>query len=298
MKIDGKPTRTIWLEADGKSVGIIDQTRLPHRFVTARLANLADAARAIQSMQVRGAPLIGAPAAYGIALAVAEDPSDESIEHAAATLAATRPTAVNLAWALQRMRRVLEENLALDAERLFKRMRDEAIAVCREDVEANRALGRFGGIHRRFEIKGEAAGRIVLDDYAHHPEELRATLAAARAAFKRRIVAVFQPHRYTRLRDAFEQFSTCLNDADVAVIAPVYPAGEMPIEGIDRDTYAESLRAHGHRNVRTIEGAEDLAKIAAEFAKPGGAIVCLGAGSITHWAHGLEAALKAGEGKA
>jgi methylthioribose-1-phosphate isomerase len=103
MKIDGKETRTIWLERGGQSVGIIDQTQLPHRFVTARLARLADTARAIQSMQVRGAPLIGATAAYGIWLALREDASDGSLERACATLLATRPTAVNLKWALDEM---------------------------------------------------------------------------------------------------------------------------------------------------------------------------------------------------
>ena len=108
-------------------------------------------------------------------------------------------------------------------------------------------------------------------------------------------MAVVQPHRYTRLRDTFEQFATCLNDADVAVIAPVYAAGEAPIPGIDRDAYAEALRAHGHRNVLTIDGEGDLAAAVAPFLKPGGVVVALGAGSITHWARNLQAAL---EGKA
>ncbi len=177
-----------------------------------------------------------------------------------------------------------------------------AIVVARElgvpDDTIRTAFAAFGGVGRRFTRIGEWHGCAIIDDYGHNPFKIAAALKAARQAYSGPVIAVVQPHRYTRLRDTFEQFSTCLNDADVAVIAPVYPAGENPIEGIDRDSYAESLRAHGHRNVRTIEGAEDLAKIAAEFAKPGGAIVCLGAGSITHWAHGLEAALKAGEGKA
>src|SRR5216683_6170355 len=109
MKVAGRAMRTIWLAADGKTIEISDQTRLPHELVIARLVRLADAARAIREMQVRGAPLIGATAAYGMALAVAEDPSDRGIEDAAATLAATRPTAVNLAWALAEMRRALTE---------------------------------------------------------------------------------------------------------------------------------------------------------------------------------------------
>src|SRR5208282_3601663 len=107
--------------------------------------------------------------------------------------------------------------------------------------------------------------------------------------------AVVQPHRYTRLRDTFEQFCTSLNDADAAIIAPVYAAGELPIEGIDRDSFADGLRAHGHRNVQVIDGPDDLPKLVAPLAEPGGAIVCLGAGSITQWAAGLEAALKARE---
>jgi UDP-N-acetylmuramate--alanine ligase len=100
-------------------------------------------------------------------------------------------------------------------------------------------------------------------------------------------VAVVQPHRYTRLRDTFEQFATCLNDADVAVIAPVYAAGEQPIEGINRDTYAEALRAHGHRNVVTIEGEDDLAAVVAPYVRPGAVIIGTGAGSITGWMHNL-----------
>src|SRR5436853_5795417 len=109
MKVAGRSMRTIWLAADGHTVEIIDQTRLPHELVIARLARLDDAARAIREMQVRGAPLIGATAAYGMALGIVEDPSDGGVEEAAATLAATRPTAVNLAWALSEMRRALAD---------------------------------------------------------------------------------------------------------------------------------------------------------------------------------------------
>ncbi len=141
MKVAGRAMRTIWLAADGRSVEIIDQTRLPHELVVARLARLADAARAIRTMQVRGAPLIGATAAYGMALAVAEDPSDQAIEHAAATLAATRPTAVNLAWALAEMRRALAE---LVPERRFAAALARAGAIAEEDVAINRAIGEHG----------------------------------------------------------------------------------------------------------------------------------------------------------
>jgi methylthioribose-1-phosphate isomerase len=141
MKVAGRAMRTIWLAADGRAVEIIDQTRLPHELVIARLARLGDAERAIREMQVRGAPLIGATAAYGMALAVAEDASDQGIEAAAATLAATRPTAVNLAWALAEMRRALaghapEQRLAAALAR--------AGAIADEDVAINRALGKHG----------------------------------------------------------------------------------------------------------------------------------------------------------
>jgi methylthioribose-1-phosphate isomerase len=141
MKIDGKPTRTIWLEADGWSVGVIDQTQLPHRFATLRLQTLDDAARAIKTMIVRGAPLIGATAAYGVALAMRADPSDQNLERTSAALIATRPTAINLKWALDEM-----------AAALRKRPRGERLAaayaraaeICDEDVAINRAIGSYG----------------------------------------------------------------------------------------------------------------------------------------------------------
>jgi UDP-N-acetylmuramate--alanine ligase len=152
-------------------------------------------------------------------------------------------------------------------------------------------LEKFAGVKRRFTRVGQWNGATIIDDYGHNPFKIAAALKAARQAYGGPIVAVVQPHRYTRLRDTFEQFSTCLNEADVAIVAPVYPAGEQPIEGFDRDAYADSLRAHGHRNVFVIDGPEDLPRFVAEYAKPGGAVVCLGAGSITQWAQGLEAAM-------
>jgi UDP-N-acetylmuramate--alanine ligase len=177
-----------------------------------------------------------------------------------------------------------------------------ALAVARElgvpDATIRRALGAFNGVNRRFTKVGEWNGAAIIDDYAHNPFKIAAALKAARQAYAGPIVAVVQPHRFTRLRDTFEQFAKCLNDADTAVIAPVYPAGEQPIAGFDRDSFAEALRAHGHRNVQTIDGEAALAAAVAPFAKPGGAIVCLGAGSITHWAHGLQAALEKLEGRA
>ena len=141
MKANGKHTRTIWLEPDGWSVGIIDQTQLPHRFVTARLSSLADAERAIASMQVRGAPLIGATAAYGICLALRADPSDEALEGAYARLLAARPTAINLRWALDEMvSTVRNRPRAARLEAAYSR----AAEICNEDVAINRAIGRHG----------------------------------------------------------------------------------------------------------------------------------------------------------
>jgi methylthioribose-1-phosphate isomerase len=141
MKVDGKPTRTIWVEPDGWSVGAIDQTQLPHRYATIRLATLDDAARAIETMQVRGAPLIGATAAYGICLALRADPSDEALDRAFATLVATRPTAINLKWALAEMMAAVR-NRARD-ERLAAAYR-RAAEICEEDIAINQAIGRHG----------------------------------------------------------------------------------------------------------------------------------------------------------
>jgi len=141
MNIDGKPTRTIWLESDGTSVGIIDQTQLPHCFVTARLASLDDAARAIATMRVRGAPLIGAAAAYGLWLALRADASDEALEHAFETLLATRPTAINLKWALEEvMAAVRNRPRGERADAALKRAQE----IADEDVAINQAIGRKG----------------------------------------------------------------------------------------------------------------------------------------------------------
>ena len=141
MQVEGKSTRTIWLETDGWSVGIIDQTRLPHHFATARLASLEDAVRAISSMQVRGAPLIGATAAYGVCLALRRDASDASLERACAMLLTTRPTAINLKWALDEMAAAVRNRPR--QQRLAEAYR-RAGAICDEDVAINRAIGRHG----------------------------------------------------------------------------------------------------------------------------------------------------------
>jgi UDP-N-acetylmuramate--alanine ligase len=172
-----------------------------------------------------------------------------------------------------------------------------AIVVARElgvaDERIRKALGEFKGVGRRFSKVGEFKGAAIIDDYAHNPFKIAAAIKAARQAYNGPVIAVVQPHRYTRLRDTFEQFAKCLNDADVAIIAPVYAAGEKPIDGIDRDSYAEALRAHGHRQVVTIDGEADLAVTVAPFLKPGGAVVGLGAGSISGWMHHLQKKLEA-----
>jgi methylthioribose-1-phosphate isomerase len=141
MKVDGKPTRTIWLEADGRSVGIIDQTQLPHRFITLQLTTLKDASHAIAAMQVRGAPLIGAAAAYGVALALKGDPSDQALERACAVLLATRPTAINLNWALDQMMAAVRNRP--HGERVAAAFR-RAGEIADEDVAINQAIGQHG----------------------------------------------------------------------------------------------------------------------------------------------------------
>ncbi|MDJ0686380.1 MAG: UDP-N-acetylmuramate--L-alanine ligase [Alphaproteobacteria bacterium] len=153
------------------------------------------------------------------------------------------------------------------------------------------ALRRFAGVKRRFTRTGEANGVTVIDDYAHHPVEINAVLKAARDATSGRVIAVVQPHRYTRLRDLFEEFCSCFNDADTVVVAPVFEAGEAPIEGVDRDALIQGLRTRGHRSVAAIDGPEDLPDVIADAAASGDLVICLGAGSITQWANALPAQL-------
>src|SRR6266540_6101214 len=141
MKVDGKHTRTIWLEADGWSIGIIDQTALPHRFTTVRLTTLEEVARAIATMQVRGAPLIGATAAYGVALALRADASDDALDRACETLAATRPTAINLRWALDEMKKAVQNQ---PRDKRVAAAYARAAQICDEDVETNRKIGEHG----------------------------------------------------------------------------------------------------------------------------------------------------------
>jgi UDP-N-acetylmuramate--alanine ligase len=170
-----------------------------------------------------------------------------------------------------------------------------AITVATElgvEVETIRkALAAFGGVKRRFTRTGEWNGAAIFDDYGHHPVEIAAVLRAARAATKNQVIAVVQPHRYTRLAALFNEFATCFNDADVVIIADVYAAGEKPIAGASRDDLVAAVKAHGHRNVMALESADRLAALIAGVAQPGDYVVCLGAGSITQWAAALPAQL-------
>ncbi|MCK5275715.1 MAG: UDP-N-acetylmuramate--L-alanine ligase [Alphaproteobacteria bacterium] len=162
-----------------------------------------------------------------------------------------------------------------------------------DDDAIVRGLSGFEGVKRRFTRTGEANGVTVIDDYAHHPVEITAVLKAARSASRGQVVAVVQPHRYTRLESLFEEFCACFNDADTVIVAHVYPAGEEPIPGIDRDALAEGLRGRGHRHVLTLDGEDDLARLVAEQTEPGDMVVCLGAGTISAWANALPGQLAA-----
>ena len=175
-----------------------------------------------------------------------------------------------------------------------------AIAVARhlgmKKDEIRAALAAFGGVNRRFTKVGEVLGGVtVIDDYGHHPVEIAAVLKAARQAVAgnsgARVIAVHQPHRYSRLSSLFEDFCACFNEADVVAIAEVYGAGEAPIAGADRDALVAGLISHGHRHARAILDEDDLARLVREQARPGDIVVCLGAGTISAWANGLPARL-------
>ncbi|MBX3538824.1 MAG: UDP-N-acetylmuramate--L-alanine ligase [Chelatococcus sp.] len=174
-----------------------------------------------------------------------------------------------------------------------------AIAVAYElgmEPEAIRkALASFGGVKRRFTRTGEWNGVTIFDDYGHHPVEIAAVLKAARASTKGQVIAVMQPHRYSRLASLFDSFCTCFNDADAVIVAPVYAAGEQPIPGADRDSLVAGLKARGHRDVVALPEPAALAGMVRELAKPGDYVVCLGAGTITAWAYALPEELAAGD---
>ncbi len=172
-----------------------------------------------------------------------------------------------------------------------------AIAVaCELDVsdDAIRAgLAGFGGVKRRFTTTGVVDGVRIVDDYGHHPVEIAAVLKAARQVTEGRVVAVVQPHRYTRLRDLMDDFSTAFSDADSVIVADVYPAGEQPIPGIDKHALVEGVRRYGHRRVQALENAAVLPRAVKDEARSGDVVVLLGAGDITSWAYALPAQLEA-----
>jgi UDP-N-acetylmuramate--alanine ligase len=176
-----------------------------------------------------------------------------------------------------------------------------AVAVAVEmgcsDECVRTGFGKFTGVKRRFTKVGELAldgGAVtVIDDYGHHPVEIRAVLAAAREGVQGRVIAVVQPHRFTRLRDHFADFQAAFNDADVVYAAPVYAAGEVPIEGVDSAAMVAGMKERGHRSAQVVAGPDELAEVLAETVQPGDMVVCLGAGDITKWAAGLADAISA-----
>jgi UDP-N-acetylmuramate--alanine ligase len=173
-----------------------------------------------------------------------------------------------------------------------------AIAVARElgvsESAIREGLAGFGGVKRRFTTIGIAGGVRVIDDYGHHPVEIASVLKAARqVAAGAKVIAVVQPHRYSRLRDHFKAFCACFNDADTVIVADVYAAGEAPIEGASRDALVEGIRKHGHRRALPLESPEVLARMISEEAAAGDLVVCLGAGDITAWAAALPGQLEA-----
>jgi len=166
-----------------------------------------------------------------------------------------------------------------------------AVAVARhlglklDEIRAG--LAGFGGVNRRFTRVGEVGGVTIIDDYGHHPVEIAAVLKAARQASEGRVIAVHQPHRYSRLHSLFDDFCSCFNEADVVAIAEVYPAGEDPIPGATREDLVQGLIRHGHRHARALLDEDDLERLVREQAGPGDIVVCLGAGTISAWAGNL-----------
>ena len=166
-----------------------------------------------------------------------------------------------------------------------------AVAVARhlgmKGAEIRDALAAFRGVNRRFTKVGVVDGVTIIDDYGHHPVEIAAVLKAARQACEGRVIAVHQPHRYTRLSNLFDEFCTCFNDADIAGVADVFAAGEDPIPGASKDDLVAGLIAHGHRQALSVNSLDELAKLVQQEAKPGDMVVCLGAGTISGWANDL-----------
>lgn len=172
-----------------------------------------------------------------------------------------------------------------------------ALAVSAEigipDDRIRASLANFGGVGRRFTHTGDWQGVRIFDDYAHHPVEIAAVLKAARGMTQGNVIAIVQPHRYTRLKNLFGDFCTCFADADTVIVTPVYSAGEQPIEGIDRDSLIEGLKRQGVGTVlATEDGADAIAGIVADIAASGDLVIGLGAGTITEWTHALPGKLE------
>jgi UDP-N-acetylmuramate--alanine ligase len=166
-----------------------------------------------------------------------------------------------------------------------------AIAVAAEagipDDVMKSALQSFSGVKRRFQPTGQWNGIQIFDDYGHHPAEIAAVLQAARAGTKGRVIAIVEPHRYTRVRDLFGDFCACFRDADSVIVAPLYSAGETPIDGIDQHSLAEGIRSTGHAAVTSIDRPADIVPLLRRYGRPGDMVVCLGAGASTEWAAAL-----------
>jgi UDP-N-acetylmuramate--alanine ligase len=167
-----------------------------------------------------------------------------------------------------------------------------AIELGLDDATIQKGFAAFGGVKRRFTKVGETGGVTIIDDYGHHPVEIRAVLSAAREGAVGRVIAVVQPHRYSRLGGLMDEFAQAFNDADQVLVTPVYAAGETPVEGVNAEALVERLKARGHRAAATVESADALAALLAEEAVSGDLVVCLGAGDITKWAAGLAAGIE------
>ncbi len=178
----------------------------------------------------------------------------------------------------------VQNALAAIAVGLEMGMADDAVAS---------GFANFGGVKRRFTKVGEVEGVSIIDDYGHHPVEIRAVLSAAREGAQGRVIAVCQPHRYSRLSNLMDEFASCFNDADIVHITPVFAAGELPLEGVGSSELVKQIKQRGHHSASEIGSAGELAAILAETAQPGDMVVCLGAGDITKWAAGLADAVKA-----
>ena len=162
-----------------------------------------------------------------------------------------------------------------------------------DDATIREGFAKFGGVKRRFTRVGEAKGAVIVDDYAHHPVEIRAVLSAAREGAEGRVIAVMQPHRYSRLGGLMDDFAQAFNDADMVFVTPVYAAGEAPVEGVSAAALVERIALRGHRSAAVIADADALAAALAGIVAPGDQVICLGAGDITKWATGLADAIEA-----